>query len=328
MTKTKSNWPITILMAIVLCLIGVIAYILSDTFRPKEEVLTKPTINAEIKDITSLAIKNTQTSRVLVALTASGDEISLVDITNYSDDLYYDYDGEKIYLYLTQNNQNNLYYIDLTKGNNNYTLTNITNLKNPITGLSYSNNVVYYLYQNQIYGYDLTNHSKFLLDISNNNNVDTLSSFNNKLIYTRSNEIYIYDYHNIIFVDNGYIEHVVNNKIVYGQNNNSKAYLEYNLTNQNKVIISTDIPLLYNQIVPYNNGYIYINGSQIMMTKSDYTRHLYETDTLIKNITLPNNNELYINIDNNQTPIKLNMRNLKTSILSTDYTYTNQTFYK
>ncbi len=330
MKKNKSNWPITILMAIVLILIGIIAYIVSDTLKPKEISVTKPTINEEIKDIISLAIKNSinTNSKSLVALTKNGGVISIASLDNYGEDIYYDYDGEKIYLYLTTDNNHSLYYIDLTMGNNNYILTKITTLKETITAICYCDNVIYYLYQNQIYGYDLYNQTKFLLDISNNNEVDTISSYNNKLIYTRNGEIYIYDYHNIIFVDNGQVEHIVNNKIVYRQETNSLSYYEYGLDNQRKIPIITDIPITYNQIIPYNNGYICINANQILMTNADYTRRIYETDSLIKTITLPSIDELYITIDNNMTPLNLNMRTLKTTILNTDSTYTNQTFYK
>ncbi len=332
MKKERSNWPITILMAIILILIGIIAYILTDMFYPREEHIEKATTNSELKEVESFAVKEYQdNTKELVALIQTGKEIKLVDLSSYNDNIYYDYNGETIYIYLENNNISSLYNIDLTKGNSNYSLEKIADLHRGITDLDVLENNIYYLSNNQIYNYDINNNQSTLLNINNNNQITSLytSASTDEIIYNRNNEIYVYDGKQITNIASGHIEFNLGNKVIYSiQNSTTISYYEYNLNNNSSLLIVSNIPLNHNQILPYNSGYIYISNRQIMMSNADYVRRLYETDTPITRLILTSTNEMYIEIENQEELLELNMRNLKTNNVSLDYDYHHQIFYR
>lgn len=330
--KERSNWPVTILMAIILILIGVIAYVLTDMFYPRENHIEKPTTNSELKDVESFAVKEYQdNTKELVALIQTGQEIKLADLSQYNNNIYYDYNGENIYIYLEDSNVGSLYNINLTNGNSNYSLDKIADLPTSITDLDVLDNHIYYLSDNQIYTYDISTNEEKLLNINNNNQITSLytSASAGSIIYNRNNEIYVYDGSELTNIATGHIEFNLGNKVVYSiKGTNSISYYEYNLTNNSSLLIVSNIPLTYNQIIPYNSGYIYINNDQVMMTNADYVRRLYETDRHITRLILTSANEMYIEIENQEELLKLNMRNLKTNNVTLNYDYHHQIFYR
>lgn len=332
MKKERSNWLVTILMAIILILIGVIAYVLTDMFYPRENHIEKPTTNSELKDVESFIVKEyPDNTKELVALIQTGKEIKLVDISKYNNNIYYDYNGETIYIYLEDNNIGSLYNINLTKGNSNYSLDKIASLSTNINDLDVLDNNIYYLANNQIYSYDISTKKEKLLNITDNNEITSLytSASANCLIYNRNNEIYIYDGSELTNITSGNIEFNLGNKVIYSiTKNNTISYYEYNIANNSILLIVSNIPLLYNQIIPYNSGYIYINDNQIMMTNADYVRRLYTSDNQITRLILTSTSEMYIELANQEELLKLNMRNLKTNNVTLNYEYHHQIFYR
>lgn len=330
--KERSNWLVTILMAIILILIGVIAYVLTDMFYPRENHIEKPTTNSELKDVESFIVKEyPDNTKELVALIQTGKEIKLVDISKYNNNIYYDYNGETIYIYLEDNNIGSLYNINLTKGNSNYSLDKIASLSTNINDLDVLDNNIYYLANNQIYSYDISTKKEKLLNITDNNEITSLytSASANCLIYNRNNEIYIYDGSELTNITSGNIEFNLGNKVIYSiTKNNTISYYEYNIANNSILLIVSNIPLLYNQIIPYNSGYIYINDNQIMMTNADYVRRLYTSDNQITRLILTSTSEMYIELANQEELLKLNMRNLKTNNVTLNYEYHHQIFYR
>lgn len=332
MKKEQNNWPITIIMAVILILIGILAYILTAMFYPKENHIEKSTINSELKDVESFAVKQYQdNTKELVALTISGQEINLVPLNEYNNNIYYDYNGESIYIYLETNNISSLYKINLTDGNSNYSLIKIADLSKAITDLDVLDNNIYYLSNNQIYTYDINTHQSTLLNINNNNQINSLytSASTNDIIYNRNNEIYVYNGSELSNTANGQIEFNLGNKVIYSvKGTDTISYYEYNLSNNKSILIVSRIPLTYNQIIPYNSGYIYINNNQLMMTNADYVRRILLVDNHIERLILTSTNEMYIKLENQEELLKLNMRNLKTNNVTLDYDYHHQVFYR
>lgn len=339
----KKNKILIVIICILVCLVLVFGGILlfKDNKDNKDNTskTDNPTTSDEINevnndfvvDIISIAKKSDDK---IYALTYSGNEVELMDVSKYNGGVVYTYYNGKLYLYLYKytsgktnvetgeviqesKDYNTLGYIDLTADNYNFTkLSDVTTIGRP-ESIAIVDNIIYFsssafdgIYKYNIDTKKFTTTNEFNFNRKTNIQLYTIS--NSKLAYLISgitnepSSIGIIDIKTGSkkeIVSNVKFEYVYNGKIIYAQyddiNNYSKwKYYEYNIKDDSFKQISdstSSVTSIYNSfIIPFDDYYIYVNKNTLNKYSNGKNEKIYEFDGSINSINLVSSNKLNV----------------------------------
>lgn len=321
--KKGKKIVITILVLIILGLVGYFVYDKviknSDIDKNKEEEETEYTyLNPELKNVLTFNIsKDVAANSKLVAVTKDGKEILLADLTEYNAGASYDFYDDKIYLYLhkrTIGQQVNgvtiiqpvddiyLAYIDLNKGNGNYKINIIREIKDDgsIENIAATSDALYIVSSEDmiVKKYSLTDNTFRDTNIVGKDMIVNLASTkdgSDYLVYNIGWDLYLLDTstnETKLIENNGILSFIYNGKIVYfkyGKTGYSKVtYYDYDITTGEKEILSPEVgfgiaSIDTENIMPYKDDYIYFTDYKVMSyNKGDYKELLDYKDAGFK----------------------------------------------
>lgn len=314
---------ITVLVLIILGLVGYFVYDKviknSDIDKNKEEEETEYTnLNPELKNVLTFNIsKDVSANSKLVAVTKDGKEILLADLTEYNACASYDFYNDKIYLYLhkrTIGKQVNgvtiiqpvddiyLAYIDLNKGNGNYKINIIREIKDDgsIENIAATSDALYFVSSEDmiVKKYSLTDNKFEDTNIIGKDMIvklDSTKDGSDYLVYNIGWDLYLLDTstnETKLVENNCILSFVYNGKIVYfkyGKTGYAKVtYYDYDITTGEKEILSPEVgfgiaSIDTENIMPYKDDYIYFTDYKVMSyNKGDYKELLDYKDAGFK----------------------------------------------
>lgn len=316
----EGNLPIYIVTLIILVLGFGTYYIYGKLENKVNHVVTEAPvekkINEELTDVLSYSIKNENDSKKLIGIKEDGEEINILDLSEYSKVVFDCYDN-KIYLYLQNKNSeiSLIGYVSLT--NKIYELKkliDVNNIGSPVS-IAIVNNYIYYSSDDgsNIKKYDLINKKDASTKVTDDDNIVKVYSISNTyLAYGDGYEINLHkgaNEGNTILTTNGKICFTIENKIIYLEYlNESKTiyqYYEYDVdtSKENTIsdLVENDVANSEtNKIVPYYNGYLFVSDKTVYLNRNNEITSVYTFADNINNINLISNSNLRVRKTNNE----------------------------
>lgn len=326
---------ICILVVLVLALGGILLFKDNKTDTPKTDNPTNNETKKENNNINSNIISIARKSdNKIYALTDSGNDIELMDVSEYNGGVVYTYNNGKLYLYLYKytpgktnvetgeviqefKDYNTLGYIDLTTNNYNFTKLSDVKTDGSPESIAVVDNIIYFsssafdgIYKYNIDTKESTTSSDFNFNGKTGIQLYTIS--NSKLAYSTAGTTNESPSIGIIdsktgskkeISSNANFEYVYNGKIIYTQydaiNNYSKwKYYEYNVKDDSSKQISdstSSVTSVYDSfVIPVDNYYVYVNENTLNKYSNGKSEKIYEFDGSIDSINLVSNNTLNV----------------------------------
>lgn len=290
--------PVIVVAIIILI---VIAYFIINIFNNKENG-NNVSLNSELENTKLYAteVNNTKKEKKIVAVTDNKNKIQIYKASDYSYTLLFEVVKDKMYIALVKQNDTSFGYIDLNKGNGNYEFIKLREEKvESINDIYFAalDDKLYYQYNddNSIYEYNMKSATERKITTCNNNCGLINSVDEDIIIYYKDNNAYSY---NVIsnqetkIADDATIYFTKENNLIYSVDDkntegNIKSINSYNVkSNDNKTLFTSSINDSEQALIPYENGYIYVDGKKIYKYDSNKTSTLYEFEGSTEYITL------------------------------------------
>lgn len=298
--------PIVIVAVILLI---VIAYFIINHFNNddnKDNVL----LNSELENTKLYAteINDVKKERKIVAVTDNKDKIEIYKASDYSYELLFEVVRDKMYIALIKQNDTTFGYIDLNKGNGNYEFVKLREEKSRnIDNVYFAalDNKLYYQYidDNSIYEYDMKIQSERKITTCNTHCGLINSIDDDIIVYYKDDNAYSYNITSnkeTKIADNATIYFTREDNLIYSVDDkntegNIKSINSYNVkSNTNKELFTSLINDSEQALIPYENGYIYVDGNKINKYDSNKISTLYEFEGSTDYITLLLKNTLSV----------------------------------
>ena len=334
MKNTKLLIPIICILVVLLLALGGMLLFKDKDFNSQIKDNPTPNNNSSEKVNPSIISIGTKSNKKICAVTNNGNEIELLDVSEYNGGTKYTYSSGKLYLYLYKYTPGKvdvntgktiqevasyitLGYIDLNNDNYSFTKLADINAEGLPSSIAVINNNIYFtssafdgIYKYNIDTKNFSASNDFNFDDKKRINLYTIS--NDKLAYSTSGTASESPTIGIIDIksntkkeisSNATFEYVYNGNIIYTQydavNNYSKwKYYEYNANNERKKQISdstsSDRSIDNSFIIPVNNYYVYVNENTLYKYENSQSQKIYEFEGGIDSINLISSKTLNI----------------------------------
>jgi len=308
----------------------------------------------------------------LIAVTKEGAEIQIADLSENEYDISFRHDfyNDKVYLYVQKfksgRHENDvikvqpiteiyLAYIDLNKGDGNYMLEVITKLdsnESPESIAATSDALYIASVDMEVKKYSLSSNKFEAINIKGKDSLVKLDSTNignEYLTYNIGSDVYILNLSNneSKLIDNrSNVAFIYNGKVIYykyGQSGYDKlTYYEYNINTDEKNALSNETECgnmcdgLQN-IMPYNNDYIYVTTEKIIAYNNGNYKELYDFKLSIDILGRISEDMIYFShdgpvedgVDHNKLGTKtMDLKNNKVDTTSKNYSYIYTKYYE